>query len=176
MIWFIKNGRMDKEMEESLINMILENKIPENKFLSTDVSSIDFVGRKVHLYPSYYWTSINSIQCPYSGMANWGIHKDLKGAKKAIETQLLISKSKKSRKIISEEWIDIEFEGIPTTAKKVVLKLKGITLVLANMSGGESLTIYYVAENVIDINVSMVMSYWNNDEINPETRLSQMLS
>ena len=46
---------------------------------------------------------------------------------------------------------------------------------LAGMSGGKSLNIYYVAENVRDKNISCVMSFWNNDDINPETKLPALL-
>ena len=69
----------------------------------------------------------------------------------------------------------IIFEGTPTKAKQVTLKLKGITAALAGMSGGKSLTIYYVAEKVRDRNVSCVMSFWNDDNINPKTKLPPLL-
>ena len=43
------------------------------------------------------------------------------------------------------------------------------------MSGGKSLTVYYIAENVRNKNISCVMSFWNNDLINPETKLPPLL-
>lgn len=36
---------------------------------------------------------------------------------------------------------------------------------LAGMSGGKTLTVYYVAEKVRDNYVSCVMSFWNNDNL-----------
>ena len=43
--------------------------------------------------------------------------------------------------------------------------ITGINSLLAGMSGGKTLTAYYVAEKVRDNYVSCVLSFWNNDEI-----------
>lgn len=175
-IWFIKVGKTDKAVEEILVNMILENKILSENFVSQDVSSIDFGGRKVDLSKSCYWTDVNSIQCPYFGAMNWSIHKDLNSAKESIDTQLSITKQRKGSQVISEEWIDVEFEDVPTKARKVILDLKGVTSLFAGMSEGKTLTIYYIAENVRNRNISVVMSFWNNDEIDPQTKLPPLLN
>lgn len=174
-IWFIKNGKTDKETEEKLVNAIVENKIPEDRYVPMKISSIDFAGKKIELGNTCYWTFLNTVQCPYLGEINWSVHRTLEDAKEAIENQLNITKSKKGGKIISEEMVDIELEGVSTKAKKVVYDFSGISSVLAGMSGGKSLTIYYVAENVRNKNVSCVMSFWNNDQINPETKLPPLL-
>lgn len=174
-IWFIKNGKTDKDTEEKLVNAILENKIPETNFVPLQITSINFADRTIELGNRCYWTFLNTVQCPYFGEMNWSVHKTLDDAKEAIENQLNITKSKKGGKIISEEIVDIDFEGVPTKAKKVVYDLTGLTSALAGMSGGKSLIIYYVAENIRNKNVSCVMSFWNNDKINPETKLPPLL-
>jgi len=46
---------------------------------------------------------------------------------------------------------------------------------LTGMSGGKTLTIYYVAEKVRGNYMNCVMSFWNNDVINPETNLPPLL-
>ena len=106
---------------------------------------------------------------------NWSIHKDIQDTQNAIDNQLLITKQRKGSEVVAEKMVDIIFEGTPTKAKQVTLKLKGITAALAGMSGGKSLTIYYVAEKVRDRNVSCVMSFWNDDNINPKTKLPPLL-
>ena len=174
-VWFIKNGKTDKETEEKLVNLIIENKIPEENFVPMKINSIDFAGRKIELGNNCYWTFLNTIQCPYLGEMNWSIHKTLDDAKESIENQLNVTKSRKGGKVVSEEVVNAEFEGVPTKAKKVVYDFTGITSALAGMSGGKTLTIYYVAENVRNKNISCVMSFWNNDQINPETKLSPLL-
>lgn len=174
-VWFIKNGKTDKETEEKMVNLIIENKIPEESFVPMKITSINFAGRKIDLENSCYWTFLNTVQCPYLGEMNWSVHRNLESAKEAIENQLNITKSKNSEKVTSEETVDIEFEGVQTKAKKVIYDFTGATSALAGMSGGKNLTVYYVAENVRNRNVSCVMSFWNNDQINPETKLPPLL-
>lgn len=174
-IWFIKNGTPDKETEEKLVTAVIENKIPDENFVSMEIGSIDFAGRSVELGNSCYWTFLNTLQCPYSGEMNWSIHRTLEDAKESVENQLNVTKSRKGGKITSEELVDLQFEGVPTKAKKVVYDFTGLTSALAGMSGGKSLTIYYIAENIRNKNVSCVMSFWNNDQINPETQLPALL-
>lgn len=174
-VWFIKNGKTDKETEEKMVNLIIENKIPEENFVPMKITSINFAGRKIELGNSCYWTFLNTVQCPYLGEMNWSVHRNLDSAKEAIENQLNITKSKNGGKVTSEEIVDIEFEGVQTKAKKVIYDFTGVASALAGMSGGKNLTVYYVAENVRNRNVSCVMSFWNNDQINPETKLTPLL-
>ncbi|WP_159474326.1 hypothetical protein [Chryseobacterium sp. 18068] len=174
-VWFIKNGKTDKETEEKIVNLIIENKIPEENFVPMKITSINFAGRKIELGNSCYWTFLNTVQCPYLGEMNWSVHRNLDSAKEAIENQLNITKSKNGGKVTSEEIVDIEFEGVQTKAKKVIYDFTGVASALAGMSGGKNLTVYYVAENVRNRNVSCVMSFWNNDQINPETKLPPLL-
>ncbi|WP_228448712.1 hypothetical protein [Chryseobacterium mulctrae] len=174
-IWFIKNGKTDKETEEKMVNLIIENKIPEENFVPMKITSINFAGRKIELGNSCYWTFLNTVQCPYLGEMNWSVHRNLESAKEAIENQLNITKSKKGGKVASEEIVDVEFEGVQTKAKKVIYDFTGVASALAGMSGGKNLTVYYVAEKVRNKNVSCVMSFWNNDQINPETKLPPLL-
>ncbi|KMQ70757.1 hypothetical protein [Chryseobacterium koreense] len=174
-IWFIKNGKTDKETEEKLVNAIIENIIPNENFVPMQISSINFAGRRIELGNSCYWTFLNTVQCPYFGEMNWSVHKTLEDAKEAVDNQLKVTKSRKGGKVTSEEMVDIVFEGVPTKAKKVIYNFTGVPSALAAMSGGKSLTVYYVAENVRNKNVSAVMSFWNNDQINPETGLPPLL-
>lgn len=174
-VWFIKNGKTDKDTEEKIVNLIIENKIPEENFVPMKITSINFAGRKIELGNSCYWTFLNTVQCPYLGEMNWSVHRNLDSAKEAIENQLNITKSKNGGKVTSEEIVNIEFEGVQTKAKKVIYDFTGVASALAGMSGGKNLTVYYVAENVRNRNVSCVMSFWNNDQINSETKLPPLL-
>ena len=174
-IWFIKNGKTDKETEGKLVNAIIENKIPESNFVPMQINSINFAGREIELGKSCYWTFLNTVQCPYMGEMNWSFHKTLDDAKESVENQLNITKSRKGGKVVAEEIINVNFEGVSTKVKKVIYDFTGMTSAMAGMSGGKSLTIYYIAENVRDRNISCVMSFWNNDQINPETKLPPLL-
>lgn len=174
-IWFAKTSSEDFKMQKELTNLIINNKIPKSNFVSMQTNQINFGNRQIELANSCYWTFLNTVQCPYFGEMNWSVHYSLEDAKESVENQLEMTKSRKSGKILSEEFVDVEFENIPTKAKKVIYDFTGLTGALAGMSGGKTLTIYYVAEKVRENYMSCVMSFWNNDEINPETKLPPLL-
>ena len=164
-IQFSSINKRDKEFERTIVKPIIEKKIPKENFASMRIDSINFAGRKIKLGNSCNWTNVNTVQCPYYGEMNWSVHKDLEDAKNTVEQQFSITKSRKNGKVISEEIVDIEFEGTETKAKKVIYDFTGLTSVLASMSGGKILTIFYVATEVRGNYVSCVLSFWNNDTI-----------
>ena len=164
-IWFGYFNKVDKEFERKYVNRILNNEIPKEVFEETIIGSIDFAGRKIELGSNCYWTNINTVQCPYFGEMNWSVHKSYESAKNSIDNQFNITKSKKGGKVISEEEVDVIFEGTDTKAKKVVYDFTGVKSLLAGMSGGKTLTIYYVACEVRGNYVSCCMSFWDNDTI-----------
>lgn len=164
-IQFGSINKKDKEFERKMVRLIMENKIPKQCYNSIEIDSINFVGRKIKLGSNCQWQNVNNVQCPYYGQMNWSVHKDLKDAENTVEQQFEITKSKKNGKVISEEIVEIEFEGTETKAKKVIYDFTGVTSLLAGMSGGKTLTIFYVATEVRNNYVSCVLSFWNNDTI-----------
>lgn len=174
-IWFAKFGTLDLEMEKELVNIIIEDKIPNGNYSSKNTEIIDFGGREIQLGGSCTWQNINSIQCPYYGQMNWSVHKTLESAQNSIDNQLAFTLTNKGGKIVSEEMVDVVFENVETKAKKVIYDFTGVKSMLAGMSGGKTLTIYYVAEQVRGNYMSCVMSFWNNDVINPETNFPLLL-
>lgn len=162
---FHKLNKIDRPLELELVSLIKNNKILESCFSSPKIDSINFGGRKIKLHESCYWTNVNAIQCPYSGEINWSIHKDYASAISDIESQEIITESKTNfGKIISDEIIDVNFEGTITKAKKKVFKTKTGIGVLA---GAKTLTVYYAVGNIRGNYISCVMSHWNNDNILP---------
>lgn len=164
-IWFGYFNKVDKEFERKYVNRILNNEIPKEVFEETIIGSIDFAGRKIELGSNCYWTNINTVQCPYYGEMNWSVHKTYVSAKNSVDNQFNVTKSRKGGKVISEEEVDVIFEGTETKAKKVIYDFTGVKSLLAGMSGGKTLTIYYVACEVRGNYVSCCMSFWDNDTI-----------
>lgn len=164
-VQFSSINKRNKEFERTIIKPIIENEIPKENYTSMTIDSINFAGRKIKLGNSCNWTNVNTVQCPYYGEMNWSVHKELEDAKNTVAQQFEINKSRKNGKVISEEMVDIVFEGTETKAKKVIYDFTGLTSVLASMSGGKTLTIYYVAAEVRGNYVSCVLSFWNNDTI-----------
>jgi len=177
-IQFSSINKNDKIFEKKIVNLILKNSIPKTCFANLDIDSLNFVGRKLKLKDNCNWQTVNSVQCPFYGQISWSIHKDHQDATSAIEHQLEITKSKGLGEVVSEETIAVEFEGITTKAKRVIFEFKGAALVATSISGGKTLTIYYIAEKVRGNYVSCVLSHWNNDFINKSglpTFLEQVL-
>lgn len=163
--WFGYYNKLNKEFERKYVNHILNDEIPKEVFEPMTIESIYFAGRKIELGNSCNWTNINTVQCPYYGEMNWSVHKTIETAKNSIDNQFNITKSRKGGKVISEEEIDVIFEETETKAKKVIYDFTGAKSLLAGMSGGKTLTIYYVACKVRENYVSCCMSFWNNDTI-----------
>lgn len=167
-IWFMGlNYKSDKNFEQKMIQYILADKIPKSCFSPLDVDKLNFVGREVTLGGDCRWTHLNRVLCPYYGQISWSIHKDKENATTHLADQLEKIKIRKGGKIISSEEVDIIFEKIPTKAKKIIYDFTGVNSILAGMTGGKTLTAYYLVQKVRGQYISVIMSFWNNDNINP---------
>ena len=175
LVWFSKLRDREVEVEEALVNLIVENKIPQELFAPVDANSINFAGRKIPMLNDCYFTGINIVQCPYNGEMNWGIYRTLEDAQQAVAEQFAANKQRKMFKPIEEEEVEVLFEEVPTKAKRVVFDIKGVASALAGMSGAKTLTVYYVAQVVRNRPIACVMSFWNNDNIK-NTGLPLLLS
>jgi hypothetical protein len=167
-------NKRDKEFERIIVGMLVENSIPDENFADVTISTINFAGREITLGSNCYWTAINTVQCPYLGEMNWSVHKELADAQNSVDYQFAITASSKTGKVVLEEQVAIVFEGTETMAKKIIYDFKGVTSLLAGMSGGKTLTVFYVAAPVRGNYVSCVLSFWNNDNIS-ETGLVPLL-
>lgn len=173
-ITFSAINKINKDFERIVVTHILERTIPKENFNSIRLDTINFAGRKIKLGTGCNWMTINNVQCPYYGQMNWSVHKGLEDAKITLKQRYDLTASKKSGKVILEQDVPIVFEGNDTKAKKVIYDFTGLTSVLASMSGGKTLTIYYVATEVRGNYVSCVLSFWNNDTIS-ENGLAPLL-
>ena len=163
--WFGYSNKSDQDFERKYVNRILNDEIPKEVFEPMTIESIDFAGRKIELGNNCNWTNINTVQCPYYGEMNWSVHKTIESAKNSIDNQFNVTKSRKGGKVLSEEKVDVIFEGTETKAKKVIYDFTGAKSLLVGLSGAKTLTIYYVACKVRENYVSCCMSFWNNDTI-----------
>lgn len=164
---FASINKTNKEFERNFIKLVVNNQIPKSVYNDLQLDSIDFAGRKIPLGGSCHWMGVNYVQCHYYGQMNWSVHKDMDDAIITVNNQFESIKARKNGKIVADTTVNVIFEGIETTAKKVIYDFTGVTSALVGMSGGKTLTIYFVAAPVRGNNVSCVMSFWNNDQINP---------
>jgi hypothetical protein len=164
---FASINKTDKEFERKFISSVMNNQIPNFVYNDLQADTIDFAGRKIPLGANCNWMGVNNIQCRYYGQMNWSVHQNLEDARETVNNQFASMKSRKNGEVVADTTVNILFEGIETKAKKVIYDFTGVTSALVGMSGGKTLTIYYVASPVRDNYVSCVMSFWNNDQINP---------
>jgi archaellum component FlaF (FlaF/FlaG flagellin family) len=164
-ITFAYINKTDNPFEHHFISLLLNNQIPASLYAAISIDSINFSGRKIRLGSSCRWMGINNVQCPYYGQMNWSVHQTLEDAAQSVHNQYTVITMKRGGKIISEDSVDVIFEGHAVKAKKAVYDFKGIKSLLVGMSGGKTLTIYFVASPAAKNFVSCVMSFWNNDSI-----------
>jgi hypothetical protein len=164
-VTFTAFNKNDRDFQREFMRLVLKKSIPADVYVREAIDSIPFAGRKIALGSSCQWMGINNVQCPYYGQMNWSVHKDSADAVLAVAGQYEAIKARKNGKIVSDEMKDVAFEGAPVKAQKVVYDFKGLTSVMAGMSGGKTLTIYFVSAPVRGRFVSCVMSFWNNDRV-----------
>lgn len=161
-------NKVDKEFERRFVLLLRDNAIPDSVFNSFKPDSINFAGRGILLGGACQWMGVNNIQCPGNGQMNWSVHKTPEDAAKAVDDQFLRIASANKGKIVSDSTVTVIFEGSEITARKIIYDFKGIGSVITGMSGAKTLTVYFVAAPVRGYFVSCVMSFWNNDRINPD--------
>ena len=190
-ITYSSPGKNDKKLQRELNPLILGKKVPASVFSPMVFNTIDFAGRRIELSYLCQWTKVNSVQWPYHGQINWSVHRDRADAELSVDMQRRISAhnflnpdvpsreySETPNSILSDEMVDVIFEGTPIKARKVVFSLgTGLEKILGPTGKGEGtkeLTIYYVTAPVRGNWVSCVMSHWNNDIIG-ESGLPELL-
>jgi len=166
-ISFVAMNKKDRELEKKFVKLVKNNSIPQYVYTSLQIDSINFAGRKIPLGSSCRWMGINNVQCPYFGQMNWSVHQTLEDANLSVDNQFKSIKAKRNGKIVADTLVDVIFEGAEVKAKRVVYDFTGVASALVGMSGGKTLTIYFVSAPVRNNFVSCVMSFWNNDQINP---------
>lgn len=164
---FASINKTDKEFERNFIKSVMNKQIPNFVYNDLQADTIDFAGRKIPLGSNCNWMGVNNIQCRYYGQMNWSVHQNLEDARETMNNQFASIKSRKNGEVVADTTVNVIFEGKETEAKKIIYDFTGVTSALAGMSGGKTLTIYYVAAPVRNNYVSCVMSFWNNDQINP---------
>eukprot|EP01133_Synstelium_polycarpum_P016420 gene16420-19534_t len=165
MIAFDALNKKDRALERQVARLIVENRIPRNMYESLSIDSINFAGRKIFLGSRCRWMNVCNVQCSDEGQMNWSVHKKEQDAKQTVIDQYNLIRAKRGGKILSEDSVSVVFEGTEVKAKKIVYDFTGIKSLLVGMSGGKTLTVYFVMAPVRANYVSCVMSFWDIDRI-----------
>lgn len=190
-IAYTSPGKNDKALQRELNQLILEKKIPASVFNRLVFNTINFAGRKIELSYSCQWANTNSVQWPYHGQMSWSVHRDREDAELSLDMQRRVSaydmlnpgnagaeNNEAPAVMISDEEIDVIFEGVPAKARKIVFRsgteLEEKIAHTRKSRETKDLTTYYVVAPVRGYWVSCVMSHWYNDIIE-ESGLPELL-
>jgi hypothetical protein len=166
-ITFSSYNEVDIEFEKQFVRLVLNDNIPNDIYSSITTDSVNFGGRKLYLGGNCRWMNINNIQCSGYGQMNWSVYKDKESSERGLETQRQVSLANSHGKVVSDEIVDVTFEEVDTMARKVIYDFTGVSSALVGITGGKTLTIYFISAPVRGNYISCVMSFWNNDMINP---------
>lgn len=178
MVSFFSTNKRDVSFEREFLSLLIAWKIPTTPVSPSTVGNINFAGRKIPVGSMCKWRGPNNCQCPGNGQMDWSIHKTLEDANKRITERFIAINCQNNGKIIQDSTVNVIFEGTKTKARKLIFEITGYTSTLVGFTGGKSLTVYMVAATVRNFHVSCVMSFWNNDQINPSgltTLLDQVM-
>jgi len=180
-IIYMSIGKQCLELQKSLTHHIIERKIPESVFNDEFFNTLNFAGRKVDLETyGCQWKNVNSVQCPFHGQMSWSVHCDSLDAVQTVELKRYITANCKTKdfKAVTDEQIDIVFEGQQLKARRITYQVEkelGSLLLKTGDGNTKTLIIYYIVAPVRGNYISCIMSHWNNDFIEKESRLPSLL-
>jgi len=146
-ILFQTLGNADIEIEHDIIDSYFLTGLNEYISESKIVKSIDFAGREVDLGNNCRWRGPNNLYCG-GGQISWSEFPSYDEAEDDIIT-ILAANDSPDRVILSDEDLDVIFEGVPTIARRIVYE---------NPQNVYSLAVYYLAQEVRGRAVSCVFS------------------
>ena len=111
---FDKQGN---DLARRFVQLLQNKSIPPHVYESLEIDSISFAGRKLHLGRSCRWMGVNNVQCPYYGQMSWSVLKTQEDASQHLGSQYNIIKGRKGGKIVTEDMVNVIFEGSEVKAK-----------------------------------------------------------
>ena len=165
----------DPQFENEIIKAIVRQEIPKSIYNNWKVDSIRFVNRHIQLGDACTWQNVGSIQCPYNGQMDWSVFSDQARAKEYLKQRIQHTSDKNMSDFITQDSVQVIFEGQEVMAQKNVLKIKVPKLILG---GSNELTIYYVIAPIDTRYVACVLSHYSNDNNAPNLPplLSEVMS
>ena len=164
-------NKRDKQLEKLMVKSILDDKIPNEVYTSSQVDYIKFAGRIIKLGSVCDWMSAHNLQCQYQGQMNWAEFRNPEKAEEMIKNQLAVTQSKSIGTTLLQDTVNVLFEGQETTAIRLKYKLKVPKVITG---GSNVLIVYYVATKVRDKYVACVLSHYTDEAL--ENKLPKLLA
>ena len=150
----------DISLEKEFINAFLDGNLSEYVSDNWTSDSISFAGRDIQLNSACQWKSPHNLFCKDDGQISWSEFPSAESASADLNAHIAINNGDLNT-ILSKSYIEVVFEGIPTTAYKVTYMEKNTSY---------PLTVYYISQKIRNRYVSCIMSnygYRDDHELAP---------
>ncbi len=154
----------DSLFENILIKRIVNNQLPPNIFMATEIDSIRFGNRFINLGSICNWKNVRNIHCHSYGQIIWSEFRNKIRAERYLKRRIRILEELRKNELIKKELVQVQFEGIETTAQKFTLKVN-----LSNLSeeaAGNKLFVYFITCKVGEKYISCILNHFE-DKTNP---------
>lgn len=160
-------NQRDIFLEQAFVNAFLAGKLESYISGNWTGESVSFAGRIIQLGTACEWRSPHNLYCK-GGQISWSEFPSAESADLDLDMRIAAN-SKGSSEILSEEYVDILFEDIPTIAYRVVYMGKNASL---------PLVVYYVAQEVRGKYLSCTMSNYgyNRNDYELSSLLQQFMN
>ena len=155
----------DSILENVFIRKILDNQIPDSIHVTTEINNINFVNREIALGSACHWVSAHNVQCPKLGQISWSEFRSMDRAKEFLDKRIRLTKNINLQRSVKESSVEVIFEGIETSAKKMIIKAE---IPNVGMIGSIVLIVYNLVQEIDNKFVACTMSHFRSDANYPK--------
>jgi hypothetical protein len=139
--------------------------IPDSLISDQTQSKMLFAGRSIAIDRRCMWTGSSCVLCSGFGEMNWSMHPDRAEAQQHADWHVSAAIGPESQfELISQDTVQVIFEGSAAMARKLQLRLKGAKGKIAKTAeGSRTLIMYFVVTEVRGRYVSCALSHWTSD-------------
>lgn len=171
-IHFFPSIATDTTIIESFLNSYFNNEL-SNYIAHTQnevIKKFNFLGRTIHLDGDYTYSTVNNIDGKNNDGISWTIFESEEKAKQYKNELINFSNNNNVYKLINDSTINIKFEGIKTSGRRIIYKtLFGDISFL----GKKYLYLYYITLKIRGYYTTSILTYYSNDI--DDTQLTPLL-
>lgn len=160
-------GQRDHFLERDLVNAYFSGDLNKYVQIGNAANTISFVGREIVLGDLCKWSYPNNVKCR-GGQINWSEFLSIQDAVVDLQAKILANEHP-DIKILSDIDVGLLFEGVATTARRIVY---------LGPHERYPLAVYYVAQEVRGRYVNAILSnyVYNRDDYELSPLLQQIIT
>ena len=145
-------------LEKDWVQLIANDKIPDDRFPPLKVDSIYFVDHFIPLATACQWQDVRSVQCSSAGQMDWSVFSGDTRAREYLDQRLIAGKKNLDTKLITQEEVKVIFNGVKTLAERQTLKAG---FAISKLTGNDYLTVFYILTKLEDDYVVAILSQYD---------------